>query len=166
MGLKSALRLRPIRMIVTRVCLCRCCCCCWCRYYCCCCCCGFFLVVFYLRPRTVATIRASTATTTASTPTSLSLSASTSSPTLTPTQYAFVYCTTAAPAAAAVAVAVVAGGLGVVVMGEHGGKWNRERGTGAGFACMRGKEMHNIRAQSTVQIEHTAWLEEEEEEGG
>lgn len=37
MGLKSALRLRPIRMIVTRVCLCFCCCCC-CRYYCCCCC--------------------------------------------------------------------------------------------------------------------------------
>lgn len=119
---------------------------------------AFFLVVFYLRPRTVATIRASTATTTASTPTSLSLSASTSSP----TQYAFVYCTTAA---AAVAVAVVAGGLGVVVMGEHGGKWNRERGTGAGFACMRGREMHNMRAQRTVQIEHTAWLEEEEEGG-
>lgn len=125
---------------------------------------AFFLVVFYLRPRTVATIRASTATTTASTPTSLSLSASTSSPTLTPTQYAFVYCTTAA-AATAVAVAVVAGGLGVVVMGEHGGKWNRERGTGAGFACMRGREMHNMRAQRTVQIEHTAWLEEEKEGG-
>lgn len=123
---------------------------------------AFFLVVFYLRPRTVATIRASTATTTASTPTSLSLSASTSSPTLTPTQYAFVYCTTAA---AAVAVAVVAGGLGVVVIGEHGGKWNRERGTGAGFACMRGREMHNMRAQRTVQIEHTAWLEEEKEGG-
>lgn len=107
---------------------------------------AFFL--FYLRPRTVATIRASTAT-----PSTLAVCVGVAAAAIdiaVANADANAICVRLLHHSTAVAVAVVAGvrrvcfGLGAVC-GTRGMR-NEERGTGAGFACEG--EMHNLRAHS------------------